>query len=103
LLANPGGTGPNYGQQSLDRDAFSNRGPFSAVVIEVAAAGRTFKVAHTDGQGARLRSQPDANSPPITSLAEGTLLSGDEHAWRRVTTADGTVGWVAEEFLSSGQ
>lgn len=31
VLANPGGTGPRYGQQTLDRDQFHRLGPFSAV------------------------------------------------------------------------
>ena len=34
LLANPGGTGPRYGQQSLSREQFEVLGPFSAVWIE---------------------------------------------------------------------
>lgn len=35
VLANPGGTGPRYGQQSLDRQQFAELGWFSAVVIPV--------------------------------------------------------------------
>src|SRR4051812_17491762 len=38
VLANPGGTGPHFGQQRLDRAAFDERGPFSMVWIEVGAA-----------------------------------------------------------------
>jgi len=34
LLANPGGTGPRYGQQSLSREQFEVLGPFSAAWIE---------------------------------------------------------------------
>jgi uncharacterized protein YraI len=33
VLANPGGTGPRYGQQTLDRQQFADLGWFSAVVI----------------------------------------------------------------------
>lgn len=33
LLANPGGSGPTYGQQSLTREQFLARGPWSMVVI----------------------------------------------------------------------
>lgn len=33
VLANPGGTGPRYGQQTLDRDQFRTLGSFSAVWI----------------------------------------------------------------------
>ena len=34
-LANPGGNGPHFGQQALDRDGFAARGPFAAVWIDV--------------------------------------------------------------------
>ena len=34
LLANPGGTGPRFGQQRLNREQFEVLGPFSAVWIE---------------------------------------------------------------------
>ena len=33
VMANPGGTGPRYGQQTLNRDQFEQLGWFSAVVI----------------------------------------------------------------------
>ncbi|MCC7372539.1 MAG: hypothetical protein IT306_29265 [Chloroflexi bacterium] len=33
LLANPGGTGPRYGQQTLSRQQFADLGPFSMVVV----------------------------------------------------------------------
>jgi hypothetical protein len=33
MLANPGGTGPRYGQQALTREQFDERGPCSAVVL----------------------------------------------------------------------
>lgn len=36
ILANPGGTGPRYGQQTLTRDEFNARGPASAVFIPIA-------------------------------------------------------------------
>jgi hypothetical protein len=35
ILANPGGTGPRFGQQALDRDEFAERGPFMAVIIDL--------------------------------------------------------------------
>jgi len=34
-LANPAGVGPNFGQQTLDREAFAERGPFSAVWVDL--------------------------------------------------------------------
>lgn len=35
VLANPGGTGPRFGQQTLNRQQFADLGSFSAVVIPV--------------------------------------------------------------------
>jgi hypothetical protein len=35
VMANPGGTGPRYGQQTLNRQQFEDLGWFSAVVIPV--------------------------------------------------------------------
>lgn len=35
ILANPGGTGPRFGQQTLDRQQFADLGSFSAVVIPI--------------------------------------------------------------------
>jgi SH3-like domain-containing protein len=59
-----------------------------------------FRVANTDGHGANLRTQPGVTTEQALKLvAEGTLLSGDEHAWRHVTDVDGTSGWVVDEFL----
>lgn len=80
VLANPGGTGPRFGQQRLDRAAFDQRGPFSMVSIDVegsvepvrpsdpsvvpdvveppfVAAG-SFQVVRTDGVGVRIRERP---------------------------------------------
>lgn len=34
VLANPGGTGPIYGQQTLNRQEFDQRGPWSMVVLQ---------------------------------------------------------------------
>jgi Bacterial SH3 domain len=101
VLANPGGTGPNFGQQALTRDDFANRGPFSAVYIDVPA--RVFKITNTDGMGVRLRTQPDSAAQSVGGIPEGAQVSGDEHAWRHVTTADGSSGWVAEEYLTAAQ
>ncbi len=58
-----------------------------------------FRISNTDGQGANLRPSPGTADAPIRSLAEGTEVNGDEHAWRQVTDADGAQGWVANEFL----
>jgi len=103
LLANPGGNGPNFGQQSLDRDDFAARGSFSAVFIDTggvaAVTGRQFRIANTDGQGANLRAEPSVLSQTIRALPEGVTVSGGEHAWRQVTDDSGMRGWMASEFL----
>jgi SH3-like domain-containing protein len=103
ILANPGGTGPNFGQQSLDRDDFAQRGSFSAVFIESSGStgpvGLRFRIAHTDGQGANVRAEPGSASAPVRALREGAGVAGDEHAWRQVTEPGGERGWMANEFL----
>ena len=105
LLANPGGTGPKFGQQALDRMDFQKRGSFSAVFIEVdgatpvTLAGKRFRVANTDGEGANVRSEPNATAAKIGAVREGATVGGADHAWRRVTDAAGTQGWIASEFL----
>jgi SH3-like domain-containing protein len=61
-----------------------------------------FRVVNTDGHGANLRRAPGTSSdPPIKLVPEGTDLTGDEHAWRHVTDAQGNAGWLAEEFLTA--
>jgi hypothetical protein len=63
----------------------------------LAVDGR-FRVAHTEGQGASLREQPDTGSVRLQVLAEGAAVSGAELAWRRVFLS-GDRGWVAAELL----
>jgi hypothetical protein len=111
ILANPGGTGPRFGQQSLDRADFEQRGPFSAVWIDagepapteivsptIEVAG-TFRVVKTDGAGVNLRQAPDASARRVKTLAEGSVVQGEAYAWRRVRDADGAQGWVADAYL----
>jgi SH3-like domain-containing protein len=60
-----------------------------------------FRVANTDGQGVHLRSEPSATASLVTALPEGTLVTGDDHAWRAVTDTTGNHGWMASEFLTA--
>jgi SH3-like domain-containing protein len=100
VLANPGGTGPNFGQQTLDRDDFARRGTFSAVFLDAPApSALQFRIGPTDGQGANVRPEPGTASPALRALREGAIVSGDEHAWRQVTEPGGAHGWMANEFL----
>jgi SH3-like domain-containing protein len=106
LLANPGGTGPNFGQQALDRAAWDQRAPFAAVWIDAsvaatARAGIALRVANTDGQGVRVRSTPSTSGTVVVALAEGAAVGGADHAWRAVSAADGAAGWFANEFLAA--
>ena len=95
-------TGPNFGQQTLDRDDFARRGSFSAVFLDAVAApsGLRFRIGPTDGQGANVRPEPGTGSPALRALREGAEVGGDEHAWRQVTDPAGDHGWMANEFLS---
>jgi len=108
VLANPGGTGPNFGQQALDRDAFARRGTFSAVWIEVdgafspdggSDAGLRFAIGNTDGQGANVRAEPSSGAALVRALREGAAVTGEAHAWRQVTADSGEQGWLADELL----
>lgn len=104
LLANPGGTGPHFGQQVLDRAAFDQRAPFAAVWIDAVPGvpvGRKFRVGNTGGQGANLRGDASATASIVRPLADGTELGGGDHAWRAVTDSAGTHGWIANDFLST--
>jgi SH3-like domain-containing protein len=82
--------------------------PFAAVWIETGASttpafpafSPVWQVANTGGSGANLRSQPGTEAPPVKLLAEGTSVTGAAHAWRQVSEANGTSGWVADEFLA---
>jgi len=109
ILANPGGNGPHFGQQSLDREAWAQRAPFAAVFIAadgtVAAAptvaANAFRIGNTDGQGVNVRADPNATATLVRSLRDGAEVSGDSHAWRAVTDGSGAQGWMANEFLAA--
>jgi hypothetical protein len=116
ILANPGGTGPLFGQSTLDEAGFNQRAPFSAVWIDVAgseggsaplpdvpeipfeAHGR-FKVSRTEGMGVRIREKPFLDGGRLGNSPEGSVVEGTEHAWRLIRTDDGITGWVANTYL----
>lgn len=80
-------------------DANGNQG-FVANEFLIASAGG-FVVGNSGGAGANLRAQPDGGSARVTGLADGALLSGDAHAWRRVSDGAGNLGWIADDLLIS--
>lgn len=68
-------------------------------------AGRELRVANTGGDGVYLRRAP-AMGEPLQILAEGAVVAVvgpsrevDGRSWQQVQVPDGTVGWVAAEFL----
>jgi hypothetical protein len=79
-------------------DAGSNRPGATPVVA--------LRIANTDGQGARLRAGPSADSEAIAVLADGEVVQAvgpahveAEQSWRQVRAQDGTIGWVAADLL----
>lgn len=62
ILANPGGTGPKFGHQTLNREQFDARGPASMVTVPIGAAPpitvdpRDARIAELEAQVASLRS-----------------------------------------------
>jgi SH3-like domain-containing protein len=105
LLANPGGTGPHFGQQSLTRDDFAQRAPFAAVWFDGAVVAATFvpnqMISGTDGAGVNVRSQPTTDASIVSAFRDGTLIHAGDHRWRSVTDPTGAQGWVADDYLDS--
>jgi len=65
------------------------------------------RIANTDGQGARLRSEPSRTATVLKTVAEGATVSptgpAERHGdlmWRPVRLEDGTTGWIAVDFLT---
>ena len=63
-------------------------------------------VAHTGGQGVNLRADPSPTARAIRTVNDGVSLDiigvdqqTDERTWRNVRDSDGTVGWIAADFL----
>jgi hypothetical protein len=76
-----------------------------------AGAGLTrVVVVETEGQGARLRADPDPEAEVLEVLEEGTILEltgreseADERLWIEVRVSDGPSGWVAADFLAPAE
>jgi len=71
--------------------------------------GQTLVVTGTDGEGIRFRSGPGTDTMTRVIIEEGaelTVLDGpdvaDGYSWWHLETADGTSGWAAEDWLTSG-
>lgn len=71
--------------------------------------GQIVVVRGTGGTGARLRSQPGNSGPIITVIPEYTplVVVGQDRivdgiAWRNVRAPNGSEGWIAASFVTSG-
>lgn len=60
------------------------------------------------GTGVSFRTQPSTQGPLITTLSadnaftvlESKSVTADGYSWTKIRTAQGTVGWVASQFIS---
>lgn len=66
----------------------------------------SMRIANTEGQGARLRSEPSRTATVLKTVPEGAIVSPTGPAerygdlmWRPVRLEDGTEGWIAVDFL----
>jgi hypothetical protein len=70
VLANPGGDGPKFGQKRLDRAAFEQRAPFSAVWIEVDGVAEGGASGDLGGASGESSSGSETQIPSVMSVAE---------------------------------
>ena len=73
-------------------------------------AGQAAVVRGTGGSGARLRAQPGNSGQIITVVPENTPLlvvgadrTVDGLVWRNVRAPNGSEGWIAANFVTTGQ
>jgi hypothetical protein len=67
-------------------------------------------VSNTDGEGARVRLNPDSEAEVLAVLQEGAVVQlagrqteAEERLWVEVRTSDGQRGWMAGDFLREAQ
>ena len=72
--------------------------------------GQAAVVRGTGGSGARLRVQPGNSGQILTVLPENTPLlvigqdrTADGLVWRNVRAPNGSEGWIAASFVTTGQ
>jgi len=80
--------------------------PDAAVAPPEITTGYYAVVANTDGLGVTVRGGPSTRNVALQVAEEGTILlvtagpeEGDNFSWWQVELADGTEGWVAQDFL----
>lgn len=74
VVANPGGTGPKFGHQTLSRGEFDARGPASYITIDLAAAPPVVAPPPSDPRAARI-----AELEQVLGVQRDTLLERDAH------------------------
>jgi hypothetical protein len=84
--------------------------PTQATASGPGGPGQIVVVRGTGGSGARLRGQPGNAGPIITVIPEYTPLvvigpdrTVDGLVWRNVRAPNGGDGWVAANFVTTGQ
>ena len=68
--------------------------------------GAQFRVTGTGSEGLFLRKDPNSDTPPLKTLAEGTIVmiigedfSAPDRVWKKVRDPDGAEGWAAADWL----
>ncbi|MBA3944990.1 MAG: SH3 domain-containing protein [Herpetosiphonaceae bacterium] len=80
--------------------------PTGAPAPALAANGGQWQVVNTGGLGLCLRPHHDLQSPPLTLLPDGMVVTALDqeviaanHTWRHVSVTGGMTGWVASDYL----
>lgn len=80
--------------------------PTSTVPASQLAAGQMVRISGTDGEGLRVRTGPGLDYVTLEIWEEGTELQvlegpqvADGFVWWRLEMADGTIGWLPDEWL----
>jgi hypothetical protein len=84
--------------------------PPSPTAVANSSGGAKFQVFNTGSDGLFLRPDHNTNQPPIKTLPDGSIVtiagedfSGPDRVWKHVRDAEGSVGWVAADFLRPAQ
>jgi len=80
--------------------------PDLSVAPDEVTIGYYAQVVETGGVGVTVRNGPSTSNQPVVVASEGSILMitdgptpGGEYDWWGVRLSDGTVGWVAGDFL----
>ncbi len=83
-------------------------GPLNPTAVPAPAGGARFRVINTGSEGLFLRPDHNTDQPPVKTLPDGALVtivgqdfSGPDRVWKNVKDDEGSVGWVAADFLQA--